>query len=157
MKRMIVYIAILASLFVVPVEQMDVSQLIPVKVVSLYKENGYCVVQTDTENVGIGDTVQQALENLKTTASGIIYLDTAQYLLLTDDAKDMVQSLRQKLKPSVKLCQMQMPIDMETVSEFLDSHGDIPRLRQWEMDAQLPCLSMVEDSYIFLKKVENSA
>ena len=157
MRRTILYIGILAALFFVPVEQMEVGKLIPVQVVSIYKEDANYVIETDTENKGLGSTAQAALQNLKDTADGTIYLDTAQYLLITQDTRDAVEILRKHLKPSVEMSAMETPVKVKEVAQFLESHGRLPKLKQWKMHKELPVLSIFEDSYIFLKKVENNA
>ena len=50
MKRVIIYIGILAALIAAPVEQMEVGKLVPVQVVSVYKEGNAYVLETDTQN-----------------------------------------------------------------------------------------------------------
>ena len=157
MKRAILYIGILAALIAAPVEQMEVGKLIPVQVVSVYKEGDAYVIETDTQNKGVGQTVETALQNLKDTASGTIYLDTAQYLLLTEDAQDAVEALRKNLKASVEMSEMEKPVPVKEVAKFLDAHGKFPKLKHWQKGAELPVLRAIEKTYIFLKKVENKA
>ena len=157
MKRTVLYIGILVGLLLAPVEQMEVGKLIPVEVVSVYRQGENYVIETDTQNKGIGQTPQAALQNLKDTASGTIYLDTAKYLLLTQDAQNAVEVLRERLKHATQLSEIERPLPMQEVAKFLDSHGKLPRLKQWKEGTELPLLSAFEDSYIFLKKVENSA
>lgn len=157
MKRIIIYIVILAAVIAAPVKQQNIGKMKPVQVVSVYKENDWIVVETDTEDRGMGGTVKQALQNLKDTANGIIYVDTAEYLLLSKDVLDIVEELRQELKPSVRLC---IAARIETLSEtakYLDAQGGLPKLRNWKNGQELPILSTFGDSLIFLKKVENSA
>ena len=157
MKRIILYIGILVGLLLAPVEQMEVGKLIPVEVVSVYRQGENYVIETDTQNKGIGQTPGAALQNLKDTASGTIYLDTAKYLLLTQDAQNAVEVLRENLKPATKLSEIERPLPMQEVAKFLDSHGKLVRLKQWKEGVEMPLLSTFEDSYIFLKKVENKA
>ena len=157
MKRIIIYIGILAMLFAAPLESADVGKLLPVQVVQLRKENGWVVLETDTENVGMGGTAKQALQNLKDTASGIIYLDTAEYLLLTKDTINAAEELREVLKDNVRLCLAAKEIDLAAASQYLSVHGDLPKLKAWSEGEELPVLSTFGNSLIFLKKVENNA
>ncbi len=157
MKRIILYAGILAALFAAPVKENQVGRLIPVQVVSIYKEEDHVVIKTDTEDKGIGITAQEALQNMEDTANGIIYLDTAEYLLFSTDARGELEELRKHLDPSVRVCTLEKPLDMENIARFLDSHDGLPKLKDWKTDAGLPVLSTFEDSYIFLKKVENNA
>ena len=157
MKRTVLYIGILVGLLLAPVEQMEVGKLIPVEVVSVYRQGENYVIETDTQNKGIGQTPGAALQNLKDTASGTIYLDTAKYLLLTQDAQNAVEVLRENLKPATQLSEIERLLPMQEVAKFLDSHGKLVRLKQWKEGVEMPLLSTFEDSYIFLKKVENKA
>ena len=157
MKRILLYIGILAALIAAPVEASDVGKLRPVEVVSVYKEMNWIVMETDTEDKGYGGTVQQALQNLKDTSNGIIYLDTAEYLLLTKDTEGEAEELRQALKDNVRLCLAASSVDLAEASQYLSVHGNLPKLRNWSEGMELPVLSSFGDSLIFLKKVENSA
>lgn len=157
MKRIVLYMVILAALFAAPVRSSDIGKLRPVQVVSVYKENNWVVMETDTEDKGYGGTVSQALKNLKDTSNGIIYLDTAEYLLLTKDTENMADELRQVLKDNVRLCMAAKDIDLAEVSQYLSVHGDLPKLKVWKEGTELPVLSTFGDSLIFLKKVENKA
>ena len=157
MKRILLYIGILAALVLAPAEQMEVGKLLPVQAVSVYMDSGVYVIETDTENRGTGPAVELAVQNLKDTAAGTVYLDTAQYLLVAEDAQGAVESLRNKLKPSVKLTAVEGQVDMKRISKFLDAHEELPKLKHWKIGDDLPVLSKFEDSFIFLKKVEKSA
>ena len=157
MKRILIYIVILAALLVLPQKRVDVSKLIPVQTVSIYKEEDWVVIQTDTDHHGIGATARQALQNLKDTAAGILYLDTAEYLLLTKDTVEAAEELRQELKPSVRLCLTTKQVDLTEVAKFLRVHGVLPKLKHWKTSQELPVLSTFRNSLIFLKKVEKRA
>jgi len=153
-KRIVLYIGMIALVFAAPVEHLNVGELIPVQVVAISQENGWTVIETDTGDKGIGANAQKALKNLKDTASGKIYLDTAEYLLLGRDTANAAEDLRGELKPSVKLCETAKPLDLEETAKFLNNHGKLPRLKDWNKDTELPVLSTFGDALIFLKKVE---
>ena len=157
MKRIIIYIVILAAVIAAPVKQQNIGTMKPVRVVSVYKEDDWTIVETDTEDRGIGGTVEQAVQNLKDTANGIIYLDTAEYLLLSKDVLDVVEEIRQELKPSARLCMVTRVGDLSEAAKYLDVHGELPKLKNWKNGQELPLLSTFGDSLIFLKKVENRA
>lgn len=157
MKRILIYIGILAVVIAAPVRSSNIGKMKPVQVLSVYKEYDWVVVETDTQDKGVGGTVKQALQNLKDTASGIIYLDTSEYLLLTDDTLGAVEDLRQELKKSTQLCMIAKPVDLPEAAKYLSVHGKLPKLRHWNRDQELPVLSTFGDALIFLKKVEKSA
>ena len=157
MKRALAYGVILALVAAAPVRPLKIGQLLPVKAVSVYRENARTVIETDTGHRGAGDTAAQALQNLKDTAPGTVYLDTAQYLLLTKETEGAAEELREELRPGVRLCIAAAEADPAEAAGYLDAHGELPRLREWEMGSELPLLGVFEDSFIFLKKVEKSA
>ena len=157
MKRIILYIGILAALLAAPVERADVGKLRPVQAVYIYKEKDWFVLETDTDDLGIGATAEQALRNLKDTTAGIIYLDTAEYLLLSKDAQEAAEELREELKDSVRLCLMAQKVDMKEAAKYLSAHGDLPKLESWKTGQELPVISGFGERITFLKKVENSA
>ena len=72
MRRIILYIGILALIVAAPVKPMDIEKLRPVQIVSVYKQSDWTVIETDTGDKGIGGTARQALQNMKDTSEGII-------------------------------------------------------------------------------------
>lgn len=141
MKRIAIYIAILVALWFIPVKDADVGKLQPVEVVSVYRDQGQIVMETDTEDRGIGTTVEDALKNMKDTTPGIIYLDTAEYLLLSEDAVDTVEQLRTILKKSVQICVAETGIDLALAARYLPAHGKLPQLKHWQQGMDLPYLT----------------
>ena len=157
MKRIIIYIGILALVVAAPVKPMDIEKLRPVQIVSVYKESNWTVIETDTEDKGIGGTARQALQNMKDTSEGVIYLDTAEYLLVTKETEEATRELIAELKPSVRMCMTTGVEDLKQAVLYLKAHGGLPKLKAWVKGAELPVLSTFGDSFIFLKKVENNA
>lgn len=142
MKRCILYILIMAAVLLVPVERTDVAKLRPVETVVLYKVGGSYHIKTDTNDAGEGESVQAAFEDLLLTTPGVIYLDTAQYVLVHEDATEDVEQLRSHLKHSVQLCSFSGELDIEAVSKYLPVHGKLPFLSQWCPGEDLPVLTM---------------
>lgn len=157
MKRHIMYGLILIALLFVPVDTMKIGQVHPVQVVSVCRQGEKVVIETDTEDRGVGITTEQALTNLQETTGGIIYLDTAEYLLLDENAEDVVEDLRSVLKGGTRLCKIKKAIHPKETVNYLRANEKLPKLRQWKTGDKLPVLDTFEDRLIFLKKVENSA
>lgn len=157
MKRILLYIVILGAMLFTPVEASDVGKLLPVQVVAVYSEKGHYIMRTDTQDMGVGETVEQALENMKDTAPGIIYLDTAEFLLLEEQTLQAAEELRPMLRDSVRLCLVEGKIDPGETALFLSAHGQLPQLKTWKPGADLPVLTMREKRLIFSKKTENNA
>lgn len=150
--RKILYVIILALLMAAPVQKLDVAQLEPVEVVHLSKEGNQITLTTDTKAKGEGTTVRKALEDLKSKTAGVVYLDTAQYLLLDSAAIKEIDEMRQLLKDSVKLCIAQDP-DMENAAKYLETHGNLPNLKSWKQGMTLPIWKNEKN----IKKSENNA
>lgn len=150
MIRRILYAVILAALLLAPVETMQIGTLHPVQAVLVSRQNGRIVIETDTQDRGSGDTVQAALQNLADTAAGEVYLDTAQYLLLTENALDAAEELRKVLRRGAELCMVSEPVDLTKTAEFLQTHGKLPQLRNWKKGDALPVLGSFEGRQIFL-------
>ena len=157
MKRWILYIVILALVVAVPAKPMNIGKLLPIRAVGVYKEGSWYRIETDTGNQGFGSTVPQALRNMKDTASGIIYLDTAEYLVLTDATENIAVELEPELRTSIKVCMATKPMDLAQVAEYLDVHKGLPKFEAYKKGAELPLISTFGETITFLKKVENNA
>lgn len=119
---------LLGAALLIPVERTDVGKLIPVEVVHMYKEGNHIVIATDTGESGTGKTVDAAVENLKSTAAGIIYLDTARYLLAEENVREELITISAYLKPSVRVCTARRYVDIEKAAAYLDVHPPKQRL-----------------------------
>lgn len=140
MKRYLVYGLILAATLVIPVKRTDVGKLQPIQTVAVYvTDNGY-TVQTDTGDVGVGETVALAIENLERTTAGVAYLDTAEFLLVSEDEVSVVEEMKSILKPSVQLYWVEGQPDLKSASQFLSVHGKGPTFKSWEKGVKLPLL-----------------
>ncbi len=130
--RMIAYAVILALLFLAPVKRLDVAKLQPVQTVAIYTEPGAVVLETDTHNVGRGASVAEAIANLEETTPGVIYLDTAEYLLISKDAEAYVDALREYLKPGVKVSLWVAGGGVDVAAKFLSEEKNLPKLKNWK-------------------------
>ena len=130
--RKVLYLLLLASLFFVPLQRVEIAKLLPVEAVAVYMDGNQVVLETDTEHIGTGNTAEEALESLKIGTPKIIYLDTAEYLLVAEDAVSQVDHLRQYLKPSTKVCVCDARGGVKNTAEYLDVHEKLPKLRHWK-------------------------
>lgn len=100
----------------------DVAKLSPVEVLSVDVHQGDIRLQTDTGNVGIGETVTQALEDMKKTTPGTVFLETADYLLVTEKSEPLIEQLRPYLRPNCSVCLAKGELKMEKVADYLNAH-----------------------------------
>ena len=154
MKRILIYIGILAAVLLVPLERTDVGKLRPVQTVSVYRDGASYVIATDTGDKGKGETVLEALNDLKQTTPAVIYLDTAQFLLTGKNAEDAVVDLRRYFSKSVELYSFRGEPDLELVSKYLAVHGNGPRLKQWDPGEKLPVLACSGEQIRLIEKAK---
>ena len=157
MKRLMLYGLLIALVWVVPTERVDVAELQPIEVIAIYKQGDSVVVSTDTEDTGSGHNAVEALENMQATAPAVIYLDTAEYLLIGPGAEEEVERVRHTLKKRVKLCTVDGPIDLKQAAQFLNVHGNLPELWQWKAGEKLSFIISWDGRIKLLKNIENDS
>ena len=140
MKRYLLYGLILAASLVMPVSRTDVGKLQPIQTVAVYVADGVYTVQTDTGDMGVGETVALAIENLERTTAGVAYLDTAAFLLISEGEETVAGEMKTTLKESVELYWVQGQPDLKEASRFLSVHGKGPTYESWENGSKLPVL-----------------
>lgn len=149
MKRILFYILILATVLVLPTAGVDVGKLQPVQTIAVFREGENWVIQTDTEDYGKGYSVEKAFENLMETTPAVIYLDTADYLILQEDAVEAIDELRVRLKDSVALYLYKGEPDLKQVSKYLTVHGKKVKLKYWDQGEELPLLDCTTERFFF--------
>ena len=132
MKTYIAVAAIVALLSVTPFRTTDISKLAPVEVVWLAEENGQILLMTDTEDVGRGADVMEALSDMRATSTGTIFLDTADYLIVEVGAEKFLDQVADILRPSCMLCQANQMPDLGEAADFFSVHKWDVTLRQWQ-------------------------
>lgn len=147
MKRWIILAAAAAvALMFAPSGTTDVGELLPVELLYIYKEESGIRVETDTENFGVGDNLTAALENLKATASGEIFLDTADYLIITKETVSLLPQLWEILRPATEVC-LGVNADAQAAA-FLSAHKPGVTLNDIRSGGvSLPILIRTEERY----------
>ena len=156
MKRIVLYVLILGTAVLVPKERVDVGKLRPIEVIMICKEDEKIMLVTDTEDVGYGETVEEAFQNMQDTSYGVIYLDTAEYLLITPGTVTQIEYLRTKLKGTTRICQVTEGITTEGVGEYLSAHNELPQLRHWKNNENLPVLRQKNGRLFISKFIEKT-
>lgn len=124
--RKLLYIIIGVTVLLLPVDRLDAAKLLPVEAVAVTVEGERVVLVTDTEDRGEGSTAEAALKDLKEKALGIIYLDTANYLLVGEGAEEPAEELRKHLKRRVQTGAYAGGDVMEE-ARWLDAHRESAR------------------------------
>lgn len=102
---------------------MDVGMLKPVQIVVVKKAGTNILVQTDTEDQGIGKDLSGAVENMKASASAEIFLETADHLLVEPECVVVLDDAMRLLRPACTLCLLEGEPNMETLGDFLKLHA----------------------------------
>lgn len=140
MKRIILYCILLAIALMIPIKKIDISDLEPIQAVRMDRQQGEIILQTDTGDTGAGENVQSALDNLKKVSSGIVYLDTAQYLIVTENAQEYIGHIRPFLKNDVRVCLWEGAEKLTDAAKYVKSRKIGVRLKKWSKETLLPKL-----------------
>lgn len=122
MKRWVLLLLLGALLLCKPFSATDVARLKPVDVIRVSTTNGGILVETDTGETGTGQDLDSAFENLKKTADGEIFLETADRLLISPQAVELLPELTDYLRPGCNICVEMCAVELDLVSDFLDTH-----------------------------------
>ena len=147
MKRIILYLGILAAVCWAGNPGTDIGMLIPVETVFIQKLENGIVMETDSGDRGVGLTVRQAAVDLERKADGVIYLDTADYLIVNKEAEVLLYHLQKNQKQEVSLCETEAQIDVQEVTPYLRAHKPQLTLGRWSNDVELPKLEEEEGNF----------
>lgn len=139
MKRIVIYCAIMVLLYCLPVTGQDVADLEPIQAVWLTYAEDQLQLITDTGDIGTGVTVEEALADMQNKSLGIVYLDTAQYLLVSEKAENAIMQIKPYLKGKVKVCMWEGE-QVENAAKYMQAHKIGIQLRKWEPNVKLPKL-----------------
>ena len=128
--KMVIYGILIAAALLVPTRPLELGKLKPVEVIRIEKRGQQVIIETDTGDSGHGKTVNQAVWDLRETTAGMVYLDTAEYILLPKD-ETVLKQVIPYLRNSVRLCHWEGEIKLEEVGEYLDVHRPSVRLKQY--------------------------
>ena len=150
MKKILLYILLLGAALIIPVEGTDVGKLLPVELVQLDKMGDTVVISTDAGATGTGETVKAAIRDMEKTAAGIVFLDTADYLLVKESAIEEVESIKEHLKPSVRVCIQHVEMNLKDAAAYLSVHRPEHQLRSCQDPQSLQILTE-ESGKVILK------
>lgn len=136
-------VVLVAALGWMPFLGTDVARLRPVELISVSREEAQVLVETDTGDSGRGRTLELALEDLHDSTPGEMFLETAEYLLITPDARSLLPELTKTLRPSCKVCLAEGPVDMEKAAAYLSVHEPELTLQDYRTgEKDIPILIM---------------
>lgn len=99
----------------------DAAKLSPVQTVYLYIEEDAFHIETDTGDHGSGPTLAAAVSDMKANASAELFLETAEYLLLSPNTP-IPNDLFTLLRPSCCVCYTDVLPDLPAATQYLTIH-----------------------------------
>ena len=138
MKRWSIMLGCLLVLYLLPGRQeTKIGSLKPVEVLLVSIEENRICVATDTKDRGVGITLTAALEDMKASSSGEIFLETVSYVLVTEETRLLLEQLSRILRPGTLVLLSAGQVEPEKVAEFLAVHKTKCALRECA-DGQTP-------------------
>lgn len=126
----------------------DLGSLRPVHLVQVTSSGPMIHLRTDTGLYGEGVDFGAALGDLYRTSPGQVYLETADFLLVTPVTVKNLPELRQVLRPGTEVALIASLVDGEKAAEFLRAHpGSVP-LRKAGEHSVLPRLITKGERYV---------
>lgn len=127
MKRLILFILAAAALGfagLLPFERRDVAALEPLEALVVSNHQGYVVLDGGSCR-GVGRTFDQALEDLRQSGEGTVFLGTVSQVILTGQAVDLLPEVVKTpdLRPAAALAAARGTApDPETAAAYLSAH-----------------------------------
>lgn len=136
-------VVLVAALGWMPFLGTDVARLRPVELISVSREEAQVLVETDTGDSGRGQTLELALEDLYDSTPGEIFLETAEYLLITPEGQSLLPELTKTLRPSCKVCLREGEMDLAEAAAYLSVHEPELTLQDYRTgEKDIPKLKM---------------
>ena len=119
----------------------DVARLAPVEAVWLTQQGQTVCMVTDTGDVGYGMNIREALLDMKASASGTVFLETADYLIVEKGKEALLEQAYEIFRPACQVCVCHEIPQMPDVAKFLSAHEPATTLRQLRIaDMPIPLL-----------------
>ncbi|HIQ77484.1 MAG TPA: hypothetical protein IAB79_08610 [Candidatus Faecousia excrementipullorum] len=136
-------VVLVAALGWMPFLGTDVARLRPVELISVSQEENQILLETDTGDSGRGQTLELALEDLYDSTPGEIFLETAEYLLITPEGQSLLPELTKTLRPSCKVCLREGEMDLAEAAAYLSVHEPELTLQDYRTgEKDIPKLKM---------------
>lgn len=128
-----------------PFKGTDVAMLEPAEILYVAFEDGV-LVETERGWYGKGATVEEAVQDLKTTSPGQVFLQTVDYLLVQQDSRFLLPDLYPYLRTGCMLCITEEKPDLQKAGQYLRAHRPaFTLLDVWTGNEKIPKLTMEEE------------
>lgn len=142
MKQMafwLVFAAAICALGLWPSKAHDAAELLPAQILVVDASQGEVTVSAESGVTGVGARFEDALLDMERHAPGVLFLDTAEYVVLTRRAWYLLPQIApsQSLRPSARLVQADVAVEPSEALSFLQAHT--PELTLADTYAALLC------------------
>ena len=156
MKKWLLYgVVLVAAVLLINDENgpgSDIAKLEPARILLVEDVPGGVAVRTDMGQLGLGEDLSSAVKDMEETASGQVFLDTAEYLLVSPGAVKWLPELAGILRSSCQLCLAEGVTDPETAAEYLAVHEPSYTLGDWKKGKDgLAVLYLIEERMYLAK------
>ena len=124
MKKWLFLAAVLIAVAVLsrrPHPARDVAKLEPIQTVYVCRSGTDITIETDTGARGTGATLTEAAADMKANASGEVFLDTAEFLVLHPTIP-ITEEFHTLLRPTCKVTFTTAAPDLQAASDYLSVH-----------------------------------
>lgn len=136
MKRWWILLGIAAmACLLSPFQGTDVGKLRPAQWVYLSRDGETVLVRTDLGDLGKGGGVGEALGDLMESAPGALFLDTADYILVSPECADLLPNMGGWVRGAAEVYVTAASPDEET-GAFLEAHRGKTLLRDCMLGTQ---------------------
>ncbi len=128
MKKLLLLLlaaALLCALGLLPFHAEDAAKLLPVRTVIVTRSGGAYTVDVGAGVRAVGRTLAEALERLREEVSGLVFLPTAEQVVLTEPAAEAAEAVAESedFRPAAGVCVTPDPApDAEALSVYLEAH-----------------------------------
>lgn len=136
MKKLFKWTLILAGLCalgVLPFKATDVAELLPVRTVIVTRSGRELTVDIGAGVRAVGNTLSEALETLKNEVTGEVFFQTAEQVVVAENAQDAVPQVvsEPSFRPAAGLyLTPEENADAEELADYLDAHRSDRTLTQ---------------------------
>lgn len=132
--RWSIYTLLILGILVTAPKGTDVGKLQPIEVVLVSKRDDMVMIETDTGDKGIGQSINEAVSDLKQRSPGAVILKTAEYLLVEKGTETFLRDMKGVVKGNIRVCRVQGSADLRLVAGYLNIHRPQMCLRDLKTD-----------------------
>ena len=105
-----------------PFQGTDIASLEPAEILYVYINKEEVGLETEGGWLGKGTTVADAVRDLQATTPGQVFLQTVDFLLVEENAQEILPQLYPFLRSGCGICIVEEKPDLKTIDSYLRAH-----------------------------------